>query len=198
MEAQTIVGSPVGEYYLGGVPETACGLKLSEDSSFQFYFSQGALDRFGEGKWEMRDKRIFLNSRKRPPHDFSLVESRKDAHDGISLQISEQNEIVKRYVYARITGGGKVQEAMANEDGLIKFEKQPIATIELIFQFCPEKTSIFKINQAQHNYFEFKFEPWMMEIFFDNFSFGIDAENLIGGNPVLQGSAFTYRKAGEK
>jgi hypothetical protein len=39
MKAQTIFSSsPVGEYYLRGVMETACGFKLNEDSTFQFFF----------------------------------------------------------------------------------------------------------------------------------------------------------------
>ena len=196
MEAQTIISSPAGEYYLSGVPETACGLKLNEDSTFQFYFSQGALDRFGEGKWEIRGKKVVLNSRKRPPHDFSLVESRKDTSDQVTIKITEQNELVKRYVHARITGGGNSKQASADDDGFLHFPKQTVEKIELVFEFCPEKSSIFKINQNQHNFFEFKFEPWMMEIFFEEFTLQVATDHLSGQNPVLQGTSFKYNKAG--
>ena len=51
MRAQNIAG----EYYLEGVMETASGFQLSADSGFQFFYSYGALDRFGKGKWKMLD-----------------------------------------------------------------------------------------------------------------------------------------------
>ena len=38
-----------GEYYLQGVIETASGFKLNDDSTFEFFFSYGALDRYGSG-----------------------------------------------------------------------------------------------------------------------------------------------------
>ena len=63
MQAQT---KPVGEYQLRGVREMASGFKLNEDSTFQFYFSYGALDRFGEGRWTMKGNSLILNSRQSP------------------------------------------------------------------------------------------------------------------------------------
>jgi hypothetical protein len=198
MEAQILTTSPVGEYYLTGVPETACGFKLSEDSTFQFFFSQGALDRFGEGKWKVVDDQLVLQSRKKPEHDFALVKSEKKAGNKIVVQMVEQNEMVKRYVFARITGGGKTQEAVADQDGMIEFTSQVVDTIELIFQFCPEKVSVFKFKPSADNYFEFRFEPWMVEFFFDGFKLKRDAEGMSGNNPVLPGGEFVYRKAGSK
>lgn len=197
MEAQVLTTSPVGEYYLTGVPETACGFKLSEDSTFQFFFSQGALDRFGEGKWTVVDDQLVLQSRKKPEHDFALLKSEKRVGNKFIIQIAEQNELVKRYVFARIAGAGKMQEAVADEDGMIEFTLQAVDSIELIFQFCPEKVSVFKLKASGDNYFEFRFEPWMVEFFFDGFKLKRDAGGISGANPVLPGAEFVYRKAGK-
>ena len=67
MDAQTNSRDYTGEYYLRGVMETASGFKLNPDSSFQFFFSYGALDRMGSGKWTVRGNELILNSRPRPP-----------------------------------------------------------------------------------------------------------------------------------
>jgi hypothetical protein len=45
MMAQT--NNITGVYNLRGVMEMASGFKLNNDSSFEFYFSYGALDRYG-------------------------------------------------------------------------------------------------------------------------------------------------------
>ena len=44
--------SPVGTYLLQGVREMASGFELKADSTFEFFFSYGALDRYGKGKWK--------------------------------------------------------------------------------------------------------------------------------------------------
>src|ERR1051325_4784902 len=52
-----------GQYSLTGVMETASGIQLNKDSTFQFYFSYGALDRYGSGKWSVQKDNIILDSK---------------------------------------------------------------------------------------------------------------------------------------
>ena len=58
MEAQQKTNTAIGEYYLSGVMETASGFKLNPDSTFQFFFSYGALDRSGSGTWKQEGNNI--------------------------------------------------------------------------------------------------------------------------------------------
>ncbi|WP_108810174.1 hypothetical protein [Sphingorhabdus sp. Alg231-15] len=50
----------LGRYYLRGVMETASGLQLSEDGSFQWYLSVGALDIISGGSWSFEDGLVTL------------------------------------------------------------------------------------------------------------------------------------------
>ena len=59
-----------GAYYLQGVMETGSGFKLNKDSSFQFFYSYGALDRYGSGKWKLENHKIILNSKPYPGQRF--------------------------------------------------------------------------------------------------------------------------------
>lgn len=195
MEAQTTEYSPAGAYHLKGVMETACGFKLDKDSSFQFFFSQGALDRYGEGKWSVINNAVVLNSRKKPANDFRMLQSVKHNNDSITIKILEENTFALSHVYCTITGGGKKQEAMTNEDGLAAFSLQELDSIELLFEFCPEKKSIFVIKEKQHNYFEFAFETWMLEVFFADFYLTVDKDGLTGINPVIKGNSYKYMAA---
>ncbi|RYF91726.1 MAG: hypothetical protein EOO00_07975 [Chitinophagaceae bacterium] len=66
-----------GEYYLQNVMETGSGFKLNADSTFQFFFSQGALDRMAEGTWTSDGDSVIMQTRKRPLHDYALRSSKK-------------------------------------------------------------------------------------------------------------------------
>jgi hypothetical protein len=194
MKAQSTTISAAGEYYLQNVMETASGFKLNEDSSFQFFFSYGALDRMGEGTWSVQGDSIVLNSRKKPSHDFALLNSRSVSKDSINIWVINSNQMVSRHLYCIIRGGGREQQGHFGNDGMIRFEQQPVESIELHFRFCPEKTSVFTIEAKEHNYFEFRFEPWIMELFFENFRLQTGNDRLSGAHPLLNGGSFVYKR----
>ena len=83
--------SLAGEYYLQHVMETASGFQLNPDSSFAFFFSQGALDRTGKGHWQVRNGKLVLQSDPWPGLDFKLDSSSHSAHENILVQVVEKN-----------------------------------------------------------------------------------------------------------
>src|SRR5207237_1322865 len=116
--------SPAGEYYLRGIMETAAGFKLNKDGTFQFFFSYGALDRYGSGKWTLKGDHIVLNSETKHPRDFALVESKKQDSGNITIKIAESNTHLFRYIYGTITASEKRQQGAAGNDGQIIFTSQ--------------------------------------------------------------------------
>ncbi len=50
----------LGRYYLRGVMETASGLQLSENGSFQWYLIVGGLDILSGGSWSRQDEQVML------------------------------------------------------------------------------------------------------------------------------------------
>jgi len=194
MHAQTKTISPVGNYYLQGVMETASGFRLNKDSSFQFFFSYGALDRYGEGRWKVKNNTIVFESKQKPAADFRLAKSSAGENDRISIQLKDMNENFLHYVYCKIKGGGKEQEGTMDKDGLIQFALQPIDSIELVFEFCPEKKSVIAMTVKEHHSFELVPEPWLMEIFFHNFSLQRTKSGLTGGHPLSNKTDFRYQK----
>ena len=193
-QAQTSVSSAAGEYYLQGVMETGSGFKLNDDSSFQFFFSYGALDRTAEGTWSVTGNSIVLNTRKKPLYDYALVNSRQTKDDNITISLPGSREISK-YLHCSIKSGAQEQQGSFGPDETVSFKAQPVESIELFFEFCPEKISLFKIQASDHNHFEFRFEPWMMELFFENFKLNAGPDRLTGAHPLLNGETFVYLKA---
>lgn len=102
MQAQ-ISSKLTGEYQLRGVMEMASGLLLKPDSSFEFFFSYGAMDRSGSGKWQWieKDSLLVLNTPDRHAADYTLLQSRKDTGDLTAIHINDKNVYFLSYTGAR-------------------------------------------------------------------------------------------------
>ncbi len=183
-----------GEYYLKGVTEVGSGFLIKPDSTFEFFFSYGALDRMGSGKWIVKGNEIILNSRPRPAHDFALISSKTAKDDFITIKITDNNELLQRYVYANLKFADTVMEDMSDQKGEIKFPRKPMVKLSLQFQFCPEKTSVFELSK-EHNYFEFRFEPWIAEYFFNDHHLTIEGKDLKGKHPLLDEKEYRFVKS---
>ncbi len=193
----TIAQTPAtiaGEYYLKGVMEMASGIKLNPDSSFEFFFSYGALDRSGIGKWSLKDNAVTLNSPVPSSQDFALVSNKSVNNDRLTIKILEQNPSFLSGVYAVIKSNDKEFEAVSNNSGEITFAKVPVDSITLRFEFCPEKKAVFSFTKKDDNYFEFRFKPTILDINFENTTFQITADGLEGQHPLLKKGIYQFIK----
>ncbi|WP_461092868.1 hypothetical protein [Spirosoma gilvum] len=186
---QTIVQqtpkSIAGEYYLTGVREVGSGIKLNPDSTFEFFFAYGALDRMGKGTWKLQGDQIILNSRPKPDKDFALVKSRTVPGNQLTIRVVDPNKQLLSYVLVGVKNGADIQQGTTNNAGQAHFSKHPVDALMLQFEFCPERYSIFQIAHKEHNDFEFRFEPWMSEVFFENLTLTIGDNTLKGHHPLL-------------
>lgn len=201
MQAQTAPTLNLsGEYYLRGVMEMASGILLKPDSSFEFFFSYGAMDRGGKGKWHSVEKDgltlVVLNTPAADRHeaDYALVQSRKGTEKLTVVRITDTNEHLLRYTFVRMHTASGIIEEETDQKGFFTMPQQPVNKIELIFTLCPERSSTFTIADSSHTYFEFRFEPWLTEVYFNNVIMKKTEEGFEGGHPLMDGQEFTYKK----
>lgn len=102
--------------------------------------------------------------------------------------------LLQRYVYAKLKFSDTVMEAMTDQQGEIKFPRKTMENLSLQFQFCPEKISVFELKK-EHNYFEFRFEPWIVEYFFSDHHLTVDAKDLKGKHPLLDEKEYRFIKS---
>ena len=82
-----------GEYYLTGVHEMGCGIKLNEDFSFEFFFSYGALDRHAYGTWKSDDNNnVVLNTNYDNQVPFSIEHAETRDFEGIKIGFPNYNK----------------------------------------------------------------------------------------------------------
>lgn len=182
-----------GEYYLKGVMEVASGFKLNADSSFEFFFSYGALDRYGEGKWTLRDNQIVFNSRPFPGNDFKLLASSwKDGND-VTVSIRDSNPELFSFVHCLVSQNGSDSLYDADQEGLIRLPAGT-DTIRIVSEFSAERMSVFTVDSKKYNSFTFAFEPWITELFFKNFTLKFAGDHLEGKHPLLDDKIYSFEK----
>lgn len=180
-----------GIYYLENVMETASGFKLNEDNTFEFFFSQGALDRTGRGTWKQNGEQIIFNSAGKRENGFIMVASRKQGAPDKVVAVKDPNSIMPSFVYARLISGTNTTDFQKmNNEGETSFKFDNPDKIELLFELCPEMIHSFKPEHAGDNYFEFNFNPKIMDVWFEQFTLNLSDNTLKGSNPVLKGEEF--------
>ncbi len=176
-----------------GVMETASAILLKPDSTFELYFSYGAMDRQGHGKWAFQDGKVVLNSRPRPERDFALVTSKVVSDDFTTVKIVDSNAQVLPFFEAMIKTPGGEKYGKMNQEGIFQIPKTKISAIDLFFTLAPERYTSFPV-ESDDNYFEFRIEPWIIEIFVENITLRPEKDGLKGEHPLLKGDAFSYQK----
>ena len=192
--AQETKDTVTGVYFLTGVMETASVFDLKADSSFEFFFSQGALDRGGTGKWTVNNGRIIFNSiAVRPPKDYAMVTSKTIPGHQTVIKMVDKNTMILSYseVTVKTTAGALTKST--NSHGEVRFDQTKATELSLLFRLCPDRQSVFTVD-PKHNYFEFRLEPWIAEIFFTSFSLQWHPGQLSGQHPLLEGNEFRYVK----
>ena len=182
-----------GVYYLIGVMETASGIKLNPDSTFQFFFSQGALDRAGDGKWSIRNDEIVLHSDK-ANEGIKLVESWKAASDSSIVEFESENEMVLPYIHVSIKGKDRSDFRNLNENGKVGFDEVVGGAIYVFFELCPEKIHEIIPANKDDNHFKIAVLSEIFNVDFDNVKLKLIDGNLQGEHPLLTGSDFKYEK----
>lgn len=183
-----------GEYYLQGVREMASGFLLRPDHTFQFFFTYGALDRFGAGEWTNKNGHIFFNSKLRPADGYTLISSSKKDEGFINILLEGNNPMANVYTFVSLQGGAEDSWKQMKQQGDVQFQLQQLKTISLMHEFFPDKITTVTILSSDHTEFVFRMEASVQEVFFDNFSLQVQDGSLAGRHPLLQGNEFLYCK----
>lgn len=185
-----------GIYSLQGVMETASGFKLNMDSTFEFYFSYGALDRYGSGTWRKKNDSIIFSSKPFPGSDFKITDSGFTENKYTTLTIKDANPSFYRFVHCLFTMPNGDTLLDADEDGVIILPGRP-DTVRLLSELSPERVSTFSIKNPGYNFYAFAFEPWTAEVFFERFALHYTGGNLEGIHPLLGKRKYIFVKEEE-
>ena len=184
-----------GEYYLEGVMETASGIRLNADHTFEMVFTYGALDKAGGGTWKLENNMLMLDSGERPPSDFRMVSSRRKG-SGITIQVTDANKMILSYMACRLSGTDFSDTLQADQNGMMRSDRLTADSIGLVHQLFSDRICYFDISKSHDNYFEFTIEEWILGLYCHNLKLTVHDGYLEGKHPMLDPSkTYIYRKA---
>ncbi len=198
-EGQSKNDSIAGEYYLTGVREMASGFWLKPDSSFEFFFSYGALDRTGKGRWRLNDaNQVIFTSGPRPAADFTLTGSSKKENKDVMFRIVHNSPLVLATIIFRVqTATGEIDKK-TNSQGEAIFPPGNYDKVHLLFELCPDRFTTIQLPKGDFNEYSFRMEDWITEVFFDQMRLTWKDGGLIGAHPLMEGNEFTYQRNDSK
>ena len=184
-----------GIYLLEGVMETASGFRVNPDSSFDFFYSYGAIDRYGKGTFVFQGDSIVLQSAPKPERDFILHEVKKIPETGFFLKVSDPNPMVVSHIrcLARYDDG-REEEGATDSGGELYFPAGVVKRILLQHPFWPERVSGYDIDASGNNFYEFTIDPRIVEVDFNGIVLRLAGERLEGPHPLIPGREFRYTK----
>lgn len=174
-----------GEFYLQGVMEVGSGFRFNADSTFDFFFMYGAVDRIGKGAFEQQGDSIILHSTPKPERDFVLQSERATGDNHIVIRVSDANTMMLPYIVCRVKTPDGILEGQCDQDGYAVLEKAPVQAISLVHAFFPERFSVFHVAQPEHNHFEFTIDPRIVEVEFNGIVLHYRDGVLSGRHPLL-------------
>jgi hypothetical protein len=186
--------SIAGVYYLDRIPEMASGFRININNSFDFFFSYGALDRFGSGEWEIIGDNIIFNSKKWIGYDFHITESKIVESENLIIELSEINPALIPYIYICTDEKSKDWKA-PDSKGRWFFGENIFDSFLITCEFCQERFTCVQINCKEHNFFSIVPKEWLFEYYFANFNLQITEDKLVGKHPFLLGNEFNYSKS---
>ncbi len=170
-----------GEYYLTGVNEMGCGIKLNEDNTFEFFFSYGALERHGYGNWKLEGKNtVVLNTDYDSQVPFTIENSEKRDFEGIKILFPNYNKMLLNETTIKIIVDGEEEEQVVGAQDTFHFNANKIDKIIVTCLFYYDNPATLIPAANTNNYFELAANQNLALVHFKNTIFTADGENLSG------------------
>ena len=171
----------VGDYYLTGVMETGCGIKLNPDNTFEFFYSYGALDRHGYGSWKkLSDTEIELNTNYENLAPFTIILEEKRVHSGTLIYIPNYNKILLNNTKIELITSDKSLENIADANGFFKFETEKTNKIIVTCLFYFDNFARLIPTDPENNYFELAPNHNLPLVHFNRSKFKVEENALVG------------------
>jgi len=170
-----------GEYYLTGIHEMGCGIKLNEDYTFEFFFSYGALDRHGYGNWTANENNeVVLNSNYAHQIPFTLIAEEKRSIKGIQVGFPNYNKALLNETTIKVFANNVEEEQVAGANGRFNFNSETVDKMIVTCLFYYDNPATLIPTNNNNNYFELAANQNLALVHFNNRIFKANGETLNG------------------
>lgn len=183
-----------GEYQLAPLPEIAAGFQLKKDSSFEFYFIYGAIDRYGKGSWTVEGNEVVLNSSPGAHPPFVLETTEPGPAGGCLIRMADHNPFLLSAIYAMENLQTQAGFVQANNRGELQINRMESDSVFLVSELFPEKTYRFRLPENGHRTLVFRLAPDAFEVFLSGIRLRIEGNTLAGSIPLLKPGDYRFNR----
>lgn len=170
-----------GDYFLTGVMETGCGIKLNPDYTFEFFYSYGALDRHGYGSWKkISETEIELNTNYENLVPFTIILEEKRTHSGTLICIPNYNEMLLDNTKIEIVSNNTTEENIADANQFFVYNSDKADKIIVTCLFYFDNFATLIPTDTTNNYFELAPNHNLPLVHFNRSKFTLEENALIG------------------
>jgi hypothetical protein len=185
-----------GIFYLNNMHESASGFNLRADSTFEFFFSSGALERYGDGRWSVtihatNDTLIHLHSLEEKGNALTVLQKATRKNGQLTLQLKNVSPLLYEHFSLVAFHQNDTAFTYADSRGTAIIDGDQYDSLQVICGLCPDYR--LSLPNEGSNYLEIGTEPWLFEIFFKGMTLRFKNDQLQGRHPMLAGE-FVYQK----
>jgi hypothetical protein len=176
--------------------ESASGFHLRADSTFEFFFSSGALERYGDGRWSVtihasNDTLIHFHSQEEKGNALTVLQKSSRKNGQITLQMMHVSPLLYEHFSLAAFYQNDTAITYADSKGTAIIDGDQYDSLQVAFELCPDYRLVLQNDGS--DYLEIGTEPWLFEIFFHGLTLLFKNEILQGPHPMLDGP-HNYKK----
>lgn len=183
-----------GEYFFHR-QELVSGFRFLADGTFDFYYSYGASDRSAHGTFTVVGDTIKLKSDKEPGKDV-VIDKQYKKSDGFIVTVNAPNKNILSYMQCIVVNGEEKEVFEANNEGIIKIDKERCDKIYVSCLMFPDIPTLIKDEININNRFEVTLLPIVQQVSFKGIDFKIEDDSTISCYPnyVIMMENIRFRK----
>ncbi|MBE7168974.1 MAG: hypothetical protein INR73_00190 [Williamsia sp.] len=158
--------------------EMVAGFVFSADTTFEFFYSYGAVDRLASGTFSIKGDILTLQSSKEAGHDFT-VKSQSKGDEGYTVRIEDANKYLLRHIRCSFFIGKERYDEVTNEKGEIKVAFEHVDKIYVQHLLFPDIVTLVKDEQNPNKKFVLTLNPSLAQVSFKGIDFTIVDSNAI-------------------
>ncbi len=170
-----------GEFYFRKT-EMVAGFKFSEEGTFQFFFSYGAVDRNAAGTFLVEENLVKLKSNKEPGKDFTVTRQTRQG-SGFTLRFTDPNPQLTGNIRCIFQLGDKREEAISDSKGQVKMDIPQCDTIYVQHLLYPDIVTLVKEPANENNQFDLSLNPSLEQLSFKGIDLIIDEDGALSCLP---------------
>jgi len=162
--------------------ELVASFKFSPDNKFDFFYSNGAVDRTATGTFSITGDTLHIKSDKEPGKDFT-IKSESQSGAGYHIQFEGADKYLLSNIRCSFFTSKERRDEYTDENGIIEINLPHCDSIYAFHELFPDMASVIKDEKNDNNHSVVTLNPTLGQVSFKGIAYKVDGNKLIAVMP---------------